>query len=93
MNNRFSAFLDDSRCSANQIRFVETIIDRLTHSGVIDPGQLYEPPFTAFHYEGVEGTFGDSDAEGIFGIIEEITVAPRLNASPAADEPDLRRWG
>ncbi|NLB59114.1 MAG: hypothetical protein GX805_11745 [Gammaproteobacteria bacterium] len=68
----FAAFLDDSRYSATQIRFVETIIDRLAHSGVIDPGQLYEPPFTAFHYEGVEGTFGDSDAEGIFGIIEEI---------------------
>lgn len=68
----FAAFLDDSRYSATQIRFVETIIDRLAHSGVIDPGQLYEPPFTAFHYEGVEGTFGDSDAEGIFGIIVEI---------------------
>src|SRR5690606_39437424 len=38
----FAAFLDENRYSAQQIRFVEMIIDRLSHSGVIDPGQLYE---------------------------------------------------
>ena len=48
------------------------IIDRLSHGGVIDPGQLYEPPFTAIHYEGVDGTFGDADAEAIFQIVSSI---------------------
>jgi type I restriction enzyme R subunit len=48
------------------------IIDRLTHSGVIDPGQLYEPPFTAIHFEGVEGAFGHAEADAIVHIISGI---------------------
>lgn len=68
----FAQFLDANRYSAQQIRFVEMIIDRLAHGGVIDPGQLYEPPFTALHYEGVDGAFGDADAEAIFQVVAEI---------------------
>ena len=48
------------------------IIDRLTQGGVMEPGQLYEPPFTSLHYQGLDGAFGDGDAEAIVGIIEEI---------------------
>jgi type I restriction enzyme R subunit len=70
----FGRFLDDNRYSSQQIRFVEMIIDRLTHQGVIDPGQLYEPPFTSVHYEGLDGAFGDADAEAIVGIITGINV-------------------
>ena len=36
-------------------RFVEMIIDRLTQGGVMEPGQLYEPPFTGLHYQGLDG--------------------------------------
>jgi len=53
----FAAFLDDKNLEAAQIRFVENIIDYLTQNGVMDPGLLYEPPFTDFHYEGLEGVF------------------------------------
>ncbi len=68
----FGRFLDDARFSSQQIRFVEMIVDRLTQCGGIDPGQLYEPPFTAVHYSGLDGTFGDADAEAIVSILDEI---------------------
>jgi len=68
----FGRFLDDTRYSSQQIRFIEMIIERLTRSGVMDPGQLYEPPFTSVHYEGLDGAFGDTDAEAIVAIVEEI---------------------
>jgi type I restriction enzyme R subunit len=68
----FGQFLDENRYSSKQIRFVEMIIDRLTAQGVMEPGQLYEPPFTALHHEGLDGTFGDGDAEVIVGIISDI---------------------
>jgi len=68
----FGQFLDQNRYSSQQIRFVEMIIDRLTQGGVMEPGQLYEPPFTSLHYQGLDGAFGDGDAEVIVGIIEEI---------------------
>ncbi|WP_374012000.1 DEAD/DEAH box helicase family protein [Pseudoxanthomonas koreensis] len=68
----FARFLDEKRYSAQQVRFVEMVIDRLTHSGLIDPGQLYEPPFTGIHYEGVDGAFGTADSDEIVRIVAEI---------------------
>ena len=69
----FVRFLDGSRYSSQQIRFVEMIIDRLTASGEIEPGQLYEPPFTGIHYEGLDGAFGDADADAIVGTLAQIS--------------------
>lgn len=72
VNEAFSGFLDGSRYSSQQIRFVEMIIDRLTQNGMMEPGQLYEPPFTGLHHEGLDGAFGDVDADAIVGIIAVI---------------------
>ena len=41
-----SEFLDGSRCSAAQIRFVQMVVDHLTANGVVDPGALFGSPFT-----------------------------------------------
>jgi type I restriction enzyme R subunit len=68
----FGQFLDASRYTSRQIRFVEMIIDRLTRHGSVDTAQLYEPPFTSVHHEGLDGAFTDSDAEGIIRAIELI---------------------
>lgn len=68
----FGRFLDENRYSSPQIRFVEMIIEKLTQRGLMDPGQLYEPPFTAVHYEGLDGAFGDGDAEAIMDILAGI---------------------
>ncbi|MGH8160445.1 MAG: type I restriction-modification enzyme R subunit C-terminal domain-containing protein [Rhodanobacter sp.] len=68
----FGQFLDENRYTSQQIRFVEMMIDRLTRSGVMDPGQLYDPPFTSLHHEGLDGAFGDSDANAIVNVLAEI---------------------
>ena len=68
----FARFLDGSRYSSQQIRFVEMIIDRLATSGEIEPGQLYEPPFTAIHQQGLDGAFGDADADAIVSLVNEV---------------------
>lgn len=65
----FISCLEDSTFSANQIRFVETIIDYLTQNGVMDPGLLYQPPFTDLHYEGLDGIFEANDADQIIAIV------------------------
>lgn len=74
----FGKFLDGSRYNSQQIRFVEMIIERLTKRGTIEPGQLYEPPFTALHHGGLDGAFDDADADGIVAVIN------RLNKVEAA---------
>ncbi len=68
----FGQFLDKSQYTSRQIRFVEMIIDRLTLHGSVDLAQLYEPPFTSVHHEGLDGTFGDADADAIISAIEKI---------------------
>ncbi|MGH7966932.1 MAG: type I restriction-modification enzyme R subunit C-terminal domain-containing protein, partial [Candidatus Binatia bacterium] len=57
---------------ANQIRFIDQMIDYLTHNGVMDPSLLYESPFTDYSPKGLDGVFSDSDAEGIVSILHSI---------------------
>ena len=38
----------------------------------MDPGQLYEPPFTSVHHEGLDGALGDGDADAIVAILSDI---------------------
>lgn len=65
----FAAYLDGTTMTANQIRFIETIIDYLTQNGVMDPGLLYEPPFTDLHDEGLDGLFQEPDADNIIALV------------------------
>jgi len=68
----FGQFLDANRFSSQQIRFVEMIIERLTQRGIMDPAQLYEPPFTTVHHLGVDGAFGDADAQKLVDALNEV---------------------
>ena len=65
----FSKYLEGGNFSANQIRFVENIIDYLTQNGVMNPGLLYEPPFTDIHDEGLDGVFNDDQADEIVALV------------------------
>jgi len=65
----FGRYLQGTNFSANQIRFIENIIDILTKNGVMNPGALYEPPFTDNHPEGLDGMFNDREADRIVSIL------------------------
>lgn len=68
----FGAYLEKKTLTANQIRFIDQIIDYLTQNGVMDPGLLYEPPFTDYSPAGLDGVFGDAEADGIVSILNSI---------------------
>jgi type I restriction enzyme R subunit len=82
----FSRYLEGETLGANQIRFIEQIIDLLTQQGIMDPGQLYEEPFTGFHEEGVEGLFADDDVDDLIAIVQAFntTVDVDFSADPAS---------
>jgi type I restriction enzyme R subunit len=65
----FAKYLEGTNLSASQIRFIENIIDYLTQNGVMNPGMLYEAPFTDTHPEGLDGIFNDDAADNIVSII------------------------
>lgn len=67
----FADFLGDRSLTPAQIRFIEMIIDQLTARGVIEPGALYEPPFTSIHSGGPDALFS-GNAQVIDGIFERV---------------------
>jgi type I restriction enzyme R subunit len=68
----FREYLDQKPLTANQIRFIDLIIEYLTKNGVMDPGLLYEAPFTDYNSKGLDGVFPDSEAQGIVSILNSI---------------------
>ncbi|MCB9418644.1 MAG: DEAD/DEAH box helicase family protein [Ardenticatenaceae bacterium] len=69
---KFARFLDGSTYTADQIRFVNFIIDHLTRNGVMDPSLLYERPFTDIHYGGLSGVFPDDAAEELVAVVQAV---------------------
>jgi type I restriction enzyme R subunit len=67
----FATFLLDTSANANQIEFVNMIIDHLTERGTMDPRLLYESPFTDINPMGIEGIFEGKAAE-VVAILAEI---------------------
>jgi type I restriction enzyme, R subunit len=48
----FTEFLNGRRLNADQLEFLDLVIDHLTDRGVMDPSLLYESPFTDFDNKG-----------------------------------------
>lgn len=67
----FNEFLDKQKYNANQIEFVNLIIDYLTKNGAMEASQLFESPYKNFHSMGILGIFPQEAAQ-ILGILEEI---------------------
>ncbi|MDZ4184656.1 MAG: DEAD/DEAH box helicase family protein [Desulfuromonadales bacterium] len=72
VSEAFGEFLHNTTYAAAQIRFIDQIISYLTQNGTMDPGLLYEPPFTDLHDEGLDGVFGDAGAPKVINLLEEI---------------------
>ncbi|MDX2101103.1 MAG: DEAD/DEAH box helicase family protein, partial [Alphaproteobacteria bacterium] len=69
----FADFLASRNLSANQIEFVNLIIEHLTERGAMDPRRLYESPFTDFDDQGVNGVFARADVQQIVRVLNEFT--------------------
>lgn len=70
----FDRYLDTTSFNANQIQFVNQIIDHLTQNGVMDPKLLFQHPFTNFSADGPASLFGEEEAGKIVGIIRAVST-------------------
>lgn len=68
----FDQFQCKRALSANQIEFLNMVIDYLTERGVMDPRLLYESPFTDIDAMGVEGVFDSVGVVELIGILDEV---------------------
>ncbi|MDX2099606.1 MAG: DEAD/DEAH box helicase family protein [Leptolyngbyaceae cyanobacterium bins.59] len=71
----FGEFLSGSTATADQIEFINLIIDHLTHHGIMDPGLLYEAPFTDINSQGPEGVFRPEQVDTLVSVLESIRIA------------------
>ena len=70
----FDGFLTGKQLNANQIQFVNLMINYLTQSGWMSPAQLYESPFTDFSPRGVEGIFSVDEVTQLLGILADVQM-------------------
>ena len=68
----FSQFLSGGTATANQVEFVNLIVDYLTENGVMDPKRLYESPFTDVNPKGPEGVFSSVQVDQLVAVLAEI---------------------
>lgn len=71
-NAAFAEFINSSTLSADQMTFINKIIQYLTKNGRIEKRMLFEPPFTEQHQDGVIGIFDDAQASKIISIVQEV---------------------
>ncbi|MGH3672349.1 MAG: type I restriction-modification enzyme R subunit C-terminal domain-containing protein, partial [Pseudonocardiaceae bacterium] len=74
-----SGFLNDKTLCANQIEFINMIIEHLTRHGTMTPAQLYEPPFTDIAPRGPDILFTADRLADLVVILDD--VKSRASAS------------
>jgi len=68
-------FLEGTTVTANQIEFVNLIVDHLTEHGVMEPALLYESPFTDLTPQGPEGLFGARQVDALVVALGTVRLA------------------
>ena len=65
----FAAYLDETKFSVEQVRFVSLVVDELTANGIMEPARLYESPYTDHGH--VDVIFPD-DVDVIVDILRDV---------------------
>jgi type I restriction enzyme R subunit len=67
-----AGFLNGKSLGANQIDFVNLIVDHLTEHGLMDAAILYESPFTDLTPRGPDGMFDSSEVDQLVAVIDQV---------------------
>ncbi|HWP57633.1 MAG TPA: type I restriction-modification enzyme R subunit C-terminal domain-containing protein [Candidatus Acidoferrales bacterium] len=67
-----AAFIAGKTLAANQIEFINLIVDHLTEHGVVGPDRLYESPFTDLTPKGPEGLFTSAHLEELIRTLDRV---------------------
>ncbi len=68
----FTKYLDSNQFNANQIDFINLVIDNLSQNGIIEPKSLaQEMPFTSISEKGILGVFPMDQAQKVIAIVRD----------------------
>ena len=65
-------FLTGKFLSANQIEFVNLVVDHLTEHGIVAPDRLYESPFTDITPHGPDGLFNAVELDELMEVLKTV---------------------
>ncbi len=65
-----AGFIAGKALSANQIEFINLVVDHLTEHGIVEPGRLYESPFTELTPRGPDGLFSPGQLDELMRALE-----------------------
>ncbi len=68
----FATFVEGRSLTADQLEFLDLVIDHLTARGLMDPGLLYESPFNDYGPNGVEELFPKPDVVALVQVLCDI---------------------
>jgi len=68
----FSALLQGSKATPEQIEFIELIVSELTQNGVMTPERLFESPFTDVNAQGPLAVFPQTQVARIVEVLKDI---------------------
>ena len=52
--------------------FLNEVIERLVKNGLMNPNDLFEPPFTNYHDQGLSGIMGDDMAKQVVSLVRGV---------------------
>jgi type I restriction enzyme R subunit len=67
-----AGFLQGKTLGANQIEFVNLIVNHLTEHGVMEAALLYESPFTDLTPRGPDGLFSASQVDELIAVLDSV---------------------
>jgi type I restriction enzyme R subunit len=60
--------------AANQLEFINLVVDHLTAHGVMEPARLYESPFTNVTPHGPDGLFGSAQVDELVKALDAVNT-------------------
>jgi type I restriction enzyme R subunit len=79
----FAEFTRGADFTASQLRFIQLIIDHLTTNGVMEPGRLFESPFSDDAPQGPQSLFSEDQVYGIVTVLADVRRRALVDATVA----------
>jgi type I restriction enzyme, R subunit len=70
----FAEFLDKAPLHADQISFLNEVVEYLVENGIMEPKEMFQAPFNHYHDLGVTGVLGEELAKNVVELVNQVNA-------------------